>query len=349
MSQSRGTKRKQQEETEVGTTDQRPRRNDGDNPRKSETIASLHSQVEELKAKLQKLEKSKMCSKVVLGEENCVSMTAIDVFVLSGLSFFHPDELFPAIAQTSREFNIRAMKALNEYCKRRHPGLVAALPDKDFVSYRRYKRFVMDGEESRDSGTRWKDISESDIGADGDIDVIFEVSRGKNILGFAVASLDGDSRMLRCGSSIANFSIMTPLADLTDAFWSSGTTFHVRLAMRRRTTGQIVTILSTSEPGGVAEGGRELELSYAECADFPETPEYSDDEDSDDPRGLSFQLSCFWRAKEVPAGATEIEIGSFEEDDERMTPQHFALMIFASNDSTSTDEIIRCMQGLRWA
>ena len=342
----------------------------------------------------------------VLGGKTSSSITAIDVFVFYGFSFFHPDELFPTIAQTSRTWHIQAMRSLYAYCKRRHPGLVAACSaESHFISYRRFKRFIMDPEASRESGNLWTGLTRPDIGKDGDIDVIFELSRGEEVIGSSVAPFDALGRCddePECKFSIPNFSFMAPLPDSADGFakhdpnfpgypafpfWCGGddcsdqqkaivktlyggswlgkrhlklpneTPLHVRLVMRRRSTGAMVTIMSTSTPNQIigedyhSPIGGEYVAAYTESISIPRTTPGEDWEDENNVL-FSFGLHLgFWCEEKLPVGAREIEMRSFRKEEERTrqntcSPCMDLQIVDGNIDSEAT---LKLMKTFRWA
>lgn len=181
---------------------------------------------------------------------------SFDVFLSHGLKYVTAEDLFPSFSLLSTACMDAADREAARRCEEGHPSLLQVVRQGNpeaTVSAAVYRRFMLDGEESRRSSSYAWVLSLSD-GIDEEVDVLLEVSKGDQVIWHGVGPFTEGMRLKNSGFSphltrslgatfrdVSRWSFEVPLPTASD-------TLHIRVVLFRRSTGQMLTIISSTEP-----------------------------------------------------------------------------------------------------
>lgn len=212
---------------------------------------------------------------------------AASVFLSHGsIQYFPTDELLTIFGCVNHEFKEYARREFNDRLVKCHPSLVDAVGSEniDSISWKDWCRFELDEDKSMNMGEHIISRGESL----GDFDVLPEVKKDEQIILHGCSPLRFEGGQVECEFMLPHFSIDAPIPGVFDyhkfsypdpyfpgaisyPYWcgrgdvsvqqkslckalygiNTPEMLKVHVVLRRRQTGQMVTVLSTSEPNQI--------------------------------------------------------------------------------------------------
>ncbi len=300
-----------------------------------------------------------------------------------GLQFLPTDNLLPTLARVNRTFMDYSRREFNQRLRRHHPSLVQSVNNINDITWRDWCRFEM-GENSRNNiGNHWQ-LGASDLGSD--IDVLFELKKNDgSVIWHSCKPLEGvPGDCPECHFRLPHIvldSLMPKDDDIFEEpddrfpgltsyhYWSGRSDcslqqksicksiygintphmLRVHVVFRRRSTGQMMTVISCSTPNqiigedyGNSVGG-EYDVIYQNC-------NILFDEDDRVGTEISFSLFC---SEDVDETKDSIQFttafAKCSKECQASATVYFRFFICDQDDADDGEElIVRAMRTWRW-